>query len=73
MQKNSFCICGFFHDYDILKETPKGLIEICKKCKDKRFFDNKLPSYIYLSYHLKQALQTNSKRFIKHYGRQHTI
>jgi hypothetical protein len=59
---NSECVVGM-HDYQIVKEIKGGLLERCTKCKDQQFFPEKVSNAVYLSYHLKQFLQPNSKRF----------
>lgn len=60
---------GYLHNYRIVETYPTGVLEICEKCLDRKFFHNKEPSHIYLSYHLRQALQLNNPRFNKEYSK----
>ncbi len=67
-QNNSECTAGFLHSYKITKTLPHGIIERCTRCLDTQFFRNEVPNYIYLSFHVRSALQMDHKRFIKEYG-----
>lgn len=66
---NSDCSSGMMHDYQIQEMYPKGLLEVCSRCKDKQFFPNNIPNHIYLSFHLRNSLQKWNPRFNKEYGR----
>jgi hypothetical protein len=65
--KNSICRDGSFHDYQIFKQFKDGVVEICSKCHDRKYFRNSIPNRIYLSYHLRSALQKYEPRFKKEY------
>lgn len=65
---NSECIAGFYHDFIIKNEHRDGVIEVCSKCRKRKFFHNQTPNYTYLSWHLKQFIQLNSQRYNKEYG-----
>ena len=67
-QTNSECCCGFLHDYRIVKVTQSGIVERCLKCLDTQYFRTNLPSHIYLSYHIRSALQKYHPRFNKEYA-----
>lgn len=55
------------HNYHIVKTFPNGVIEICQRCRDKQYFKNNTPNYIYLSFHLRSMLQKWHPRFHKEY------
>ncbi len=67
MWQNSECKGGLLHDYRIAKTFSEGVVEVCTRCKDKKFFKNNEPNRIYLSYHIRQALQKSNLRFKKEY------
>lgn len=65
--QNSLCLEGLYlHEYEMIETLPNGMLEICRKCKDKRFFKDNNKEY--LSYHLRSLLQPNHPRFSKEYG-----
>lgn len=69
MENNSECVSGFLHDYRIVKVFPeKGILEVCLKCRDKKYFRNDTPNHVYLSFHHRSALQKNHPRYNKEYG-----
>lgn len=65
--ENSKCILGFLHDYQIVKNLPKGVLERCAKCKDEQWFPNNIPNHIYLSFHKRLLLRIDNPRFKKEY------
>lgn len=69
MWQRSKCITGWLHDFRQVTSYKDGVIEMCDRCKKKKFFSNKVPNYYYLSYHLRSALQPTLKRFYKEYER----
>jgi hypothetical protein len=55
----SECHNGFLHNYQIIRQSPGAVIEICEKCRDRQVFkinSGKHGNLHYLSYHLRQAL-----------------
>lgn len=68
MKNKSECASGFLHDYRIVKVFPNGMLEVCLKCRDKQYFKNNTPNHVYLSYHMRSALQKDHPRFQKEYG-----
>ena len=58
---------GLLHDYKILYPHKNGLVEKCKICGDKQFFPENVPNDVYLSYHLRQAIQPFDKLFKVNY------
>lgn len=67
--KNSECQAGFLHDFEIQVIYPDGVLEVCQKCRKKKYFRNETPNHVYLSYHARIALQSYHRRYAKEYGR----
>ncbi len=65
--RNSQCEAGFLHDYRIKKTFPNGVIEICRRCRVKKWFNNDTPNHVYLDYHLRAALPKYHLRYKKEY------
>ncbi len=65
--QESECLEGWLHRYVIVEEYPDGVVEICKLCKKRLFFHNKIPNEIYLAHHLRQTLQFDDLRFNREY------
>lgn len=66
--ENSECLCGFLHDFQQHIVYSTGVVEICTRCKEKKWFRNEIPNHIYLSYHLRSILKPNDKRYNKEYA-----
>lgn len=69
MEKNSECIGGWMHRYRMTRFYKEDVEEICEICKDRQIFKQNTPNHIYLSYHLRLALQKDNKRFKKEYNK----
>lgn len=67
--KNSQCIAGWMHRYQILDTWDEGVVEICPICRTRRFFHKDTNNFTYLSYHLRSALQNNHPKFAHEYGK----
>lgn len=65
--KGSKCGNGFLHRFEICKTFPEGVLESCLICHKRVFFKNNGSNSRYLRYHIRQALNPSSKRFIKEY------
>lgn len=65
--QNSVCRRGILHDYIQFKQTPLGYLERCRKCGDKKHFPLEMPNHIYLSYHIRSALQPTDPLFFREY------
>lgn len=61
--QNSECKRNMLHDFKIQSQTSHGLLERCSRCGLKKHFPNDIPSHVYLSYHIRQALQKHDPRF----------
>jgi hypothetical protein len=66
--KNSQCKGGLYHDYQIVDNAIDGVIEMCTNCRERKYFNNKIPNWIYLSYHLKSFLQPTDPKYKRHYA-----
>ena len=66
LYQNSYCLPGYLHDFQIAKIYPNGTVEICNRCHKKMFFKDH--NRIYLSYHLRLALQPSHKLFTHEYA-----
>lgn len=53
----------WLHDYNITEMLENGVIEVCSRCRKRKFFHNSITNYEYLSHHLKQAIQPTNIRF----------
>lgn len=69
MEKNSECRKpGWLHDFQITEEVEYGLIERCSRCGLGKLFRFDMPDRLYLSYHLRSALQPWQPRYDKEYN-----
>lgn len=68
--QNSECKRGMLHDFRQIVTTPIGHVERCLRCGKKIHFPNNVPNHIYLSYHIKSALQINDPRYFIEYPNQ---
>lgn len=66
--QHSHCLNGYLHNYVFVREYPKGFLERCKRCKKTIFFPLDVPNYVYLSHHIRSAIQQDDPRFIREYG-----
>ncbi len=64
---NSRCKGGLYHAYKIVRTYTDGSVEICTRCRNRKFFNNKTPNYVYLSYHIRSMIQKNDARFNREY------
>jgi len=65
--QNSECIGNWLHDYRIVKEWSNGIEERCARCADCKFFPYNVPNDVYLSYHIRLALQPSDPYFAHEY------
>lgn len=68
--QKSECVRGWLHDFRHVQVLPRGVVERCLKCKLQVFFPHNVPNHIYLSYHLRSALQPYDPRYQHEYQRQ---
>lgn len=60
--QHSLCLNKFLHTFDIVEEYPDGVVEVCQRCKKKKFFkviDDKLNNADYMSWHFGHILPQN--------------
>ena len=51
---------GWLHDYQIIAEFPICVVEMCARCKDRKYFavvQNRMNNLEYVDYHVRQCLQ----------------
>ena len=65
---NSLCCNGLWlHDYEITDRLENGVVEVCGRCRNRKFFNNNITNFEYLSHHLRQAIQKNNIRYKREY------
>jgi len=65
--QNSKCVNGYLHDFRIQRQLASGVLEVCTRCRKAKYFPNNVPNHIYLSYHIRQALQPSDPLFAREY------
>jgi 5-methylcytosine-specific restriction endonuclease McrA len=65
--QNSVCRRGWLHDFRQIKETSHGFLERCLRCGKKAHFPGNVPNHVYLSYHVRSALQKGEPLFNREY------
>jgi len=65
--QNSVCKGNYLHKFIILKNTQKGVLERCERCGMTQHFHNNISNHIYLSYHIRSALQAYEPLFNREY------
>jgi hypothetical protein len=65
--QNSYCKNGYLHDFVQVAQTSKGYLERCTRCGMTRHFPHDTPNHVYLSYHLRSALQPGDPLFNREY------
>ncbi len=54
---------GLLHRWQFLYNHKGGIVEKCEICAEKQYIPENIPSHIYLSTHLRSALQPNDILF----------
>ncbi len=67
MRNNSVCGNGYYHDFRIALTISGRTVEICTRCRTMVAFRTDTPNHVYLSYHLRQALQPYQAQFSREY------
>ncbi len=65
--QNSYCKNGYLHDLILIKQTSTGVLERCSRCGFRKHFPHDTPNHIYLSFHIRSALQSNDPLFAREY------
>ena len=69
MDQRSKCANGYLHRYEIIGAFKEGVIEQCLICKDKKYFRENIPNYLYLFYHQRSALPKEHNFFNNEYNK----
>lgn len=67
--QNSRCKNNYLHDFRHINQTDRGYVERCTRCGLQMHFPHDVPNHVYLSYHLRSALQVNDPLFKREYGK----
>lgn len=65
--QNSVCRNNYLHDFRQVQQTDIGYLERCTRCGKQMHFPSNVPNHIYLSYHLRSALQKNDPLYYREY------
>jgi hypothetical protein len=65
--QKSGCKNNYLHKFHILAQPREGLLERCERCGLQMFFPHDTPSWKYMEYHIRQALQVNDPLFLREY------
>lgn len=65
--QNSKCRNNYLHDFRQVEETTKGFLERCTRCGKQMHFPGNVPNHVYLSYHIRSALQPADPLFFREY------
>lgn len=65
--KNSRCRNNYLHDFRWVRDTNVGFVERCTRCGRQEHFKNNMPDPIFLSYHIRAALQASDPLFFREY------
>lgn len=65
--RNSICRNNYLHDFRQVKETDTGFLERCTRCGKQVHFPATISNHMYLSYHIRSALQVGDPLFHHEY------
>jgi hypothetical protein len=65
--KNSVCRNNYLHDFRQVGETTSGILERCIRCGKKVHFPMNISNHVYLSYHVRSALQPGEPLYEREY------
>lgn len=65
--QNSQCKNNYLHDYRLVAQTRTGVFERCLRCGKQMHFPHNIPNHVYLSHHIRSALQTSDPLFKREY------
>ncbi len=64
-------LCGtrgtWLHKFRIMKQTQMGVLERCERCGLTKHFSNQIKNHIYMSWHIRSALQSWEPLFNREY------
>ena len=67
--KNSICKNNYLHDFRQIQETSTGFLERCTRCGKQVHFPQNISNHVYLSYHIRSALQVGEPLYNREYGK----
>lgn len=65
--KNSRCKNSYLHDFRHVQDTKFGFVERCRRCGKQEHFKHDMPNHVFLSYHIRSALQASDPLFFREY------
>lgn len=65
--QNSQCRNNYLHDFRQVDRTDRGFVERCTRCGKQMHFPLDVPNHIYLSFHIRSALQPSDPLFKREY------
>lgn len=65
--RNSICRNNYLHDFRQVAETDVGILERCLRCGKQMHFPMTISNHVYLSYHIRSALQPGEPLFNHEY------
>jgi hypothetical protein len=65
--QNSECRNNYLHDFRQVQRTTQGYLERCTRCGKQMHFPYDTPNAVYLSYHIRSALQANDPLYAREY------
>ncbi len=68
--QNSVCRNNYLHDFRLVRETDRGYLERCLRCGKQIHFPADVPNPVYLSYHIRSAIQPSEPLYAHEYPNQ---
>lgn len=68
--QNSVCKNNYLHDYRQTRIFSNGVEERCTRCKHAIFFPYNVPNHVYLSHHIRSAIQPSDPLYYREYPEQ---
>lgn len=65
--QNSLCKENYLHNFVQVRQTKYGFLERCTRCGQTEHFPGNIPNHVYLSYHIRSALQPGEPLFHREY------
>lgn len=67
---NSECFVGndWLHNYQTVYQDKEGMLDVCEKCSDEKFWPYDVSNEEYLSYNVRRGLQRNHPLFEREWG-----
>lgn len=65
--QNSYCKNNYLHDFRQVDTSKNGVVERCTRCGKTMNFPHNIANHVYLSYHIRSALQPSDPLFLREY------